>query len=235
MPRSTTCCSYDPKVSTIIFFGLSNQVLGYPDHLPDTADAFKRHIFSFGSIETYDASQVQKGNDTLARLIPGRTVRVQAIAKTELDKLKLDDVVARYVLGVRERNVRVVYLRPWTHQDGNLSIEATNVEMVKEIAGQLRADGFRLGRATPIPQYHGNNRVLVGLATLAVPSIFVLLLGFFGCYRRELAVAAYALTLLVYARGRPLASRRARALHYRVRRRAALWHGSAGDADPGVE
>ena len=32
---------YDPKVSTVIFFGLRNQVLGYPDHLQDTADAFQ--------------------------------------------------------------------------------------------------------------------------------------------------------------------------------------------------
>ncbi|MBV8067780.1 MAG: hypothetical protein JO113_07370 [Candidatus Eremiobacteraeota bacterium] len=193
---------FDPKVSTVIFFGLSNQVLGYPDHLPDTADAFKVHpSINFGSIESYDTSQVQKGNDTLARLIPGRTVRVQAIAKTELDKLKLDDVVGRYVLGVRERNVRVVYLRPWPHQDGDLSIEATNVEMVKAIAQELRAAGLRLGRATPIPQYHGNNRGLVGVAALAVPSIFVLLLDFFGWYRRRIAVAAYGVTVLVYAAG----------------------------------
>ncbi len=192
---------YDPKVSTVIFFGLTNQVVGYPDHLPDTAAAFKRHGFSFGSIESYDASQVQKGNDTLAKLIPGRTVRVQAIAKTELDKLKLDQVVARYVLGVRERNVRVVYLRPWGHQDGTLSIEATNVEMVKSVADQLKAAGFRLGRATPIPPYRGNNRALVGIAALAVPSLFVLLLEVFGWYRRRLAVAAYAATILFYGAG----------------------------------
>ncbi len=193
---------YDPKVSTVIFFGLGNQVLGYPDHLEDTANAFKLHPFvNFGSIETYDAAQVQKGNDTLARLLPGRTVRVQAIAKTELDKIKLDDAVGRYVLGVRERNVRVVYLRPWTHQDGNLSVEATNVEMVKAVADELRSGGFRLGRATPIPQYHGNNRVLVGLAALAVPSIFILLLDFFGWYGRRIAAAAYALTVLLYVAG----------------------------------
>jgi hypothetical protein len=192
---------YDPKVSTVIFFGLSNAVVGYPDHLQDAADAFKRHVFNFGSIETYDPSQVQKGNDTLARLIPGRTVRVQAIAKTELDKLRLDEVVARYVLGARERNVRVVYLRPWSHQDGNLSIEATNVEMVREIASELRSDGFRLGRATPIPQYRGNNRVLVGLAALAVPSILVLLLEFFGWYGRRIAAVAYGATILLYLAG----------------------------------
>ena len=69
-------------------------------------------------------------------------MRVQAIAKTELDKIKLDEVVARYVLGVRERNVRVVYLRPWDHQDGDLSIEKTNVEMVK--ADRRRAARRRL-------------------------------------------------------------------------------------------
>jgi hypothetical protein len=189
---------YDPKVSTVIFFGLRNEVLGYPDHLEDAAAVFKRHAFNFGAIETYDASQVQKGSDTLARDIPGRTVRVQAIAKTELDKIKLDAAVARYVLGVRERNVRVVYLRPWDHQDGDLSIEKTNVEMVGQIADALRADGFRLGRATPIPLYRGNNRVLVGVAALAVPSAFVLLLGFFGLYRTRWAIAAYGLTILVY-------------------------------------
>jgi hypothetical protein len=192
---------YDPKVSTIVFFGLRNQVLGYPDHLDDTAAAFKQHAFNFGAIETYDDTQIQKGNETLARLIPGRTVRVQAIAKTELDKLKLDEVVARYVLGARERNVRVVYLRPWDHQDGKLSIEATNVEMVKEIASELKSSGLRLGRATPIPLYHGNNRVLVGIATLAVPSIFVLLLVSLGWYRPWLAVTAYALTIALYGAG----------------------------------
>lgn len=192
---------YHPKVSTVIFFGLRNQVIGYPDHLKDAADVFKRHAFNFGSIETYDPSQVQKGNDALAKLVPGRTVRVQAIAKTEFDKIKLDAAVARYVLGVRERNVRVVYLRAWDHQDGDLSIEKTNVELVANIAGQLKADGFTLGRATPIPLYHGNSRMLVGLAALAAPSIFVLLLEFFGWYRRRWAVAAYGLTVLVYLGG----------------------------------
>jgi hypothetical protein len=192
---------YDPKVSTVVFFGLRNQVFGYPDHLKDAAEVFRRHRFNFGSIETYDQSQVQKGNDTLARLIPGRTVRVQAIAKTELDKIQLDAAVARYVLGVRERNVRVVYLRAWDHQDGDLSIQKTNVEFVGQIADRLKADGFVLGRATPIPLYHGNSPVLVGVAALAAPSIFVLLLGSFGWYRRRWAVAAYGLTVLAYAAG----------------------------------
>jgi Family of unknown function (DUF5693) len=202
----------DRKVSTVIFFGLRNQVFGFPDHLDDAAAAFKAHNlqaaktsgapeFNFGNIETYDDSQIQKGSETLARDIEGQTVRVQAIAKTELDKITLDDVVGRYVLGARERNVRVVYLRPWGHQDGDLSIEATNVEMVKQIADQLKAHGFKLGRATPIPQYRGNNRILVGIATLAMPSIVLLLLGIYGWYRPWQAYVLYACTLLLYLAG----------------------------------
>lgn len=198
---------YDPKVSTVIFFGLRNQVFGFPDHLDDAAAVFKEHNaksttpFSFGNIETYDNSQIQKGSETLARSIDGQTVRVQAIARMELDKITLDDVVERYVLGVRERNIRVVYLRSWQHQDGNLSIEATNVEMVKEIADQLKAHGFVLGRATPIPMYRGDNRILVGLACLAMPSLIVLLLGMYGMYRPWHAIVAYGFTILLYLAG----------------------------------
>jgi hypothetical protein len=192
---------FDPRVSTLIFFGLRNQVMGFPDHLEDMAAIFKEHRFNFGSIETYDQATVQKGNDGLAELIPGRTVRVQAIAKTELDKIKLDVAVARYVLGVRERNVRVVYLRPWDHRDGDRSIERTNVDFVAAIASQLKSSGYRLGRATPIAPYRGNNRIIIAIAALAVPSIFLLLLDWFGWYRRNWAIVAYGLTILAYAGG----------------------------------
>jgi len=189
-------------ISTVIFFGLRNQVLGYPDHIADTAQVFKaRKYTNYGEIETYDASQAQKGNVELARLIPGHVVRVQPISKLELDKLSVPQIVARYELGVRERNVRVVYLRPFAHQYNGLSIEKTNVEIVRQIAGDLRAHGFRLGRATPIPLYRGNGALAVGIATLAVPSIFVLLLGWLGRYRPAWAVLAYALTLGVYLGG----------------------------------
>ncbi len=194
---------YDPRVSTVIFFGLRNEVWGYPNNLQEAAAIFREpgHTFNFGTIEAYAPSQIQKGNVTLARAIPGRTVRVQAIARTELDKLSLDDVVDRYVLGVRERNVRVVYLRTFQQRDGNLTIEQTNVEMVRDIAQALRKHGFTLGRATPIPLYHGDNRAIVGIAALGVPAIFALLLVLLGWYRRDLVAAAYILTVALYLGG----------------------------------
>ncbi|MDP9018383.1 MAG: DUF5693 family protein, partial [Candidatus Eremiobacteraeota bacterium] len=189
------------RIATVIFFGLRNQVLGFPDHIKDTADVFKSRKLTFGSIETYDASQVQKGNDELAKLIPGRTVRVLAIAKPEQDKLKFQEIVARYLLGVRERNIRVAYLRPYTHEYNGLSIEKTNIELVRQIASGLAARGFHPGSAAPIPVFRADSVLPVGVVALAIPSLLILLLGFFGWYRPWIGAAAYLLTIAFYGGG----------------------------------
>ncbi|MBD5634937.1 MAG: hypothetical protein IAI49_10700, partial [Candidatus Eremiobacteraeota bacterium] len=170
------------RPTTVIFFGQRNEVLGFPDHLADTAAAFQRTGLNFGSIETYDKTQLQKGNDGLAEKAIERTTRVQAISKTELDKLDFNTVVARYLLGVRERNVRVVYLRPFLHEQNGMSLERTNVELVREIRDGLIARGFKLGRATPVPAFR-INPLVIALVSLAVPAILMLLLEAFGVRR----------------------------------------------------
>ena len=188
------------KPATVIFSGQRNEVLGFPDHLTDTADAFKSSGLNFGTIEIYDKTLVQKGNDGLAQLVPNQTVRVEAISKTELDKLDFDTVVARYLLGVRERNVRVVYLRPFPHPYNGMSPEASNVEMVHQIAQGLRARGFKLGRATAVQPIPGGP-LPIFLASLAVPAIFMLLLEAFGVRRPQLVYAVIAADIAFLALG----------------------------------
>jgi hypothetical protein len=188
------------RPSTVVFFGARNEVLGFPDHLDDTAAAFKRTGLNFGSIETYDKNQIQKGNDGLAEKAIERTTRVEAIAKTELDKLDFNTVVARYLLGVRERNIRVVYLRPFLHEQDGMSLEKTNIEMVRQIKEGLAARGFKLGRATPVPAFR-INPLVIALVSLAVPAIFMLLLEAFGVRRPQIAYVAFALDLLLVVGG----------------------------------
>jgi len=188
------------RPTTVVFFGTRNEVLGYPDHLDDAAAAFRRSGLNFGSIETYDKNQLQKGNDGLAEKAIERTTRVEAISKTELDKLDFDTVVARYLLGVRERNVRVVYLRPILHQHDGASLERTNVELVRQIRDGLLARGFSLGRATPVPGFR-INPLVVALVALAVPAIYLLLLEAFGKRRANFAYVAFGIALLLLAAG----------------------------------
>ena len=136
------------RTRTAIFFGLRNEVLGYPDHIDAAAAALTDAHVNFGSVETYDPKQEQLGNVDLARKMPERIVRVQAIAKPEADKLTPEEIIARYLLGVNERNIRVVYLRPYQHAWNGRSIEATNVEIVRRIAAGIRADHKRIASAS---------------------------------------------------------------------------------------
>jgi Family of unknown function (DUF5693) len=164
---------------TVIFFGLRNEVLGYPDNTDAAASALTADHLNFGSVETYDPKQEQLGNAELARRMPERLVRVQAIAKPEADKLTPEEIIARYLLGVNERNIRVVYLRPYYHQWNGRSIEDTNVEIVRRIAQGVLADHKRIGPASAFAKFL-INPLLIGLASLAVPASLFLLLGAFG-------------------------------------------------------
>jgi hypothetical protein len=164
---------------TVIFFGLRNQVLGYPDNVDAAANALRDAKLDFGTVETYDVKQNQAGSESLARDLPDRTVRVQAIAKAEQDKLRPEEIVQRYDLGVRERNVRVVYLRPFAHQWDGRSIQATNVELVRRIAQNVRAAGLRVGTASPFDRFV-TRPWEIALASLAVPAVLLLLLAEFG-------------------------------------------------------
>jgi len=185
---------------TVIFFGLRNQVLGYPDAIDATARVMGEDKLSFGTIETYDVKQNQAGNEALAKDLPSRTVRVQAIAKAEQDKLRPEEIVQRYDLGVRERNVRVVYLRPYAHQWNGRSIEATNVELVRQIANGVRAAGLRVGTASPFDRFV-TRWWEIALASLAVPAILLLLLAEFGVGGTRWLVVAVAIDVVLVLAG----------------------------------
>jgi hypothetical protein len=181
---------------TVIYFGLRNQVLGYPDAIDATAKAMRALKLTFGTIETYDVKQNQAGNEKLAQKLTDRTVRVQAISKVEQDKLRPEEIVQRYDLGVRERNVRVVYLRPFAHQWNGRTIEATNVEIVRQIAQGIRAAGLRVGTASPFDRFVTRPWEII-LASLAVPAIVLLLLAEFGIGSRRWLVAGVVLDVVM--------------------------------------
>lgn len=195
-----TGATHGNDAHTVVFFGLRNQVVGYPDAIDATAAVMKRDNLDFGTIETYDVKQNQAGSDSLARDLPEHTVRVQAIAKLEADKLRPEEIVQRYDLGVRERNVRVVYLRPYAHQWAGRSIEKTNVELVRRIAAGVRAAGLRVGIASPFEQFI-TRPWEIALASLAVPAILLLLLAEFGIGDRRWVIAFVAVDVVLVLAG----------------------------------
>lgn len=196
------------KIGTIIFFGQRNEVLGYPYNLDATADAFRSHRVNFGLVEAYDRSQIQKGSETLARNVVGQTVRVQAISKIELDRLDLDTVIARYALGVRERNIRLIYLRPFPQlvqkqqPDGTLvteSAEQTNLDMVRELRDRLAAAGFHTGRSEGFVNFKGPTlQALYFVAAIGIAAAFLLFLDLFGWARWWMAWTFFGITTVAF-------------------------------------
>lgn len=167
------------RARTAIFFGLRNEVLGYPGHTDAAAAALTAAHLNFGVVETYDPKQEQLGDADLAHRMPERLVRVQTIAKAEADKLSPEEIIARYLLGVNERNIRVVYLRPYAHSWNGRSIEATNVEIVRRIAAGIRADHRSIAAASALASFPVRP-LEIALASLAVPASLLLVLEAFG-------------------------------------------------------
>lgn len=190
----------DRDQTTMIFSGLQNEALGYPDHLPAVARALAMHKLHFGAIEVYDKKSIQLGSDDFGRRIAGRVVRVQAISKTEGDRLTADNEIARYLLGVRERNIRIVYIRPFARPWRGLSPPAANVEIVRILGLGIRHAGMRLGPAIGFERMHVS-RIEIAAISLAIPAIVLLMGSAIGWERRSWVIALFALDVLLVGYG----------------------------------
>ncbi len=85
-----------------------DEVLGYRDLIEDTAKLLREAKLNYGTIEFAK----QKGDALLAREMRGRVVRVHSITPKESLLLSPGEAVERFVRAVKERNVRLCYLRP---------------------------------------------------------------------------------------------------------------------------
>lgn len=140
--------------SVAIFSG--TQVLGYPAYLPDTARALEDQGLRFGLVEFAD----QDGEEQLAKELDYRIVRVHSITPGEMEKIRPKVAAARVVRAVRERGIRVLYLRPFVNpsvvkalpgSDGGQGSPTVdfNMQYVRVVRDELVGNGFRLGKAGP--------------------------------------------------------------------------------------
>lgn len=171
--------SYANKPS-IIFTGIDNDVIGFPSYLKETVDSIKKSELSFGMIEAPNAKAMQKGIQTLASASPSQTIRVMSFPPAQQSKLSIESMVSKYSLGIRERNIRILYIRPHTILEDNQDILQTNVSYIKAISDQIKKDRFTVGKAAPFKNYSPALFLLILLGIGAI-GIFVLLLEKLNC------------------------------------------------------
>ncbi len=162
-----------------LIFALT-EVLGYERLIAEAAEGYSRIGARFGRIEVFTERRKQRGEDRLTALIRPDVIRVFSVTPEELLLLRARDVADRFVRAAQERNIRLLYVRPLLNTPAGQSAIDVNLTMVRTIAGELRAMGFRTARTRPLPP----DVVAAPLAVRRVLSVVV-------------AVGAAALGLLV--------------------------------------
>jgi len=155
-----------------------NEVLGYDRLLPDTARILRAAGDRYGRIEVFSARRKQRGEDRLAREMRPEMIRLFSLTPEELLVLPIGEARDKFVRSARERNIRLVYIRPFIPTAG---VEGTtaNLGFVADVARDVRRFGLRIGRADPLPEVriHPALRLLTGLGALAAMGLALLVLG----------------------------------------------------------
>lgn len=120
----------------ILFKGV--QAAGFPHHVTLVGSLLREAGSSIGLIEFAP----QRGLNQLARLVDYRAVRVHSITDREM-QAGIDQKIAveRWLRAVRERQVRLLYVRLFP----DVSLEE-NLEYLAQIAQALEDAGYHLGR-----------------------------------------------------------------------------------------
>ncbi|HHY10369.1 MAG TPA: hypothetical protein GX528_07370, partial [Firmicutes bacterium] len=120
-----------------------------------------------------------------------RSVRVHGISAAELETLSRRRVLNRYLRAVKERNNRVLYLRPLGYENWTESLAT-----LAELQESLIKAGFALGEAEPFPAWQAPY-VLTALVWAGIWAGAILFATAFFCRRRKIFFAAGIFALLI--------------------------------------
>jgi hypothetical protein len=126
---------YPPEARYLVYAGL--QVAGFPNAMDDAVAASEGYFT--GIIE----GTAQDGLPALAREVP--TVRLLSFNQDYINqRLRPADLIEKYLLAANERNVRLLYLRPYTEEQLGDMVENTEA-LVEGLVRELERDGFTVG------------------------------------------------------------------------------------------
>ncbi len=173
-------------------------VLGNSALIGDTADEIRRRGLQYYAVEL----EVQAGTEELARALRGAVVRTHSIGENELGKMTPEVAVARFVRGVRERNIRCCFVRLFLDRACADPL-AYNAEYIGALKRDVEASGCATGQAQALASFNLDHRLDAAIALAAAGGIGLVLLFVLGPGR--IWWACFALAAAVCC-GLPLAS-----------------------------
>jgi len=133
----------------VIFNG--EEVLGYPGAMPELAKKLKDRELLAGSVEALNPVFRQKGMDELSEINPQGILRVSSFTPQYQNKLKPRELAGKFALGVKERDIRLIYFRPYFVSFEGREIWDVNQDFFAALRKDLEASGYRLASAQPYP------------------------------------------------------------------------------------
>lgn len=149
---------FPSQASYLIHAG--TQLTGWPSGLEELVSASQAYLTAV--IE----GTPQNGMANVSGKIP--TVRLLSFNQDYVDRrLRPADLVDKYLLAVQERNVRLLYLRPYTTVELGDPIANTEA-LVSSLSKTLRAQGYEVGPLTTLGKDYRTTTWLRALAALGV-------------------------------------------------------------------
>ena len=157
------------QVSALLF--ADEEVLGHRGALPTVAAELRRNPFRLGVVEFLDQAGMSDLLGFLGHSAP--IVRVHSIGRKELDENYTPDrAVARWRRAVRERRLKMLYVRCFFENRKRLAgdLLTGNLRYVDDLVAGLRAEGFGIARSQADRQTEPRRNIpgMSGFAGLAL-------------------------------------------------------------------
>lgn len=157
--------SWAHELGATLFMPLGDQVLGRRDALGTTVSS----LTGLGMLYATPEFSKIGGDSNMIEDAPELTVRLHTAQSSELDKLPMKEAVDRFARAARERNMRVLMVRPISY-GAERPIDDFG-EFVFEIGKEIKAQGGSLGTAKGFTD-PGISKVLFVLIGLSLAPIF---------------------------------------------------------------
>lgn len=177
------------ELGATVFLPQGDQVLGRRDAIPTTIETLKSTGMLYASPEFTKIG----GDENVVEGAMENVVRLHSAQSAELDKLPLADAIERYSKAARERNMRILLIRPLSFaSDQPLTSFAG---FVRKINDAIRKDGGAVGVARPFTDPAIPTALTLAIGLSIVPTAFFVLTGFVS--ERKWQMAGLALFVLL--------------------------------------
>lgn len=154
------------ELGATVFLPQGDQVIGRRDELKTTVETLRQLGMLYATPEFTKIS----GDDVILKSAPELVVRLHSAQSAELDRMSVADAIERYSKAARERNMRVLLVRPLSFA-GDQPVNDFG-QFLANIRAEVEHEGNHMGQPAPFKDAGVPKLLPVLIALCAVPVAF---------------------------------------------------------------